>query len=130
MLEGDCITAGWGTHSLGSLIPGRSVAIILVMNKFIARPQRLKDVKAAVKKDNISKSRLQVVAKVRGPPHRPRRLHGQALNMSESRMPASCGGYDIVFDDDDDGDDGDDVDSKDCPGDDARSLDAQGCFII
>merc|ERR1712012_76177 len=23
VLEGDCITAGWGTHSLGSLIPGR-----------------------------------------------------------------------------------------------------------
>ena len=82
------------------------------------------------KKDNIAKSRLQVVAKVGGPPNRPRRLHGQALYMSDSRMPASCGGYDVDCDDDDGGVDGDDVDSKDCPGDDARSLEAQGCFII
>ena len=59
------------------------------------------------KKDNIAKSRPQVVAKVRGPPHRPRRLHGQALYMFHSRMPASCGGYDVDCDDDDDGDDGD-----------------------
>ena len=130
MLEGDCITAGWGTHSLGSLIPGRSGVIILDMNSCIARHQRLKDIKATVKKDNIAKSRLQVIAKVRGPPHRPRRLHGQALYMSDSRMPASCGGYDVDSDDDDDVDDSDDVDSKDCPGDDARWLDAQGCFII
>ena len=27
LLDGDCITAGWGTHSLGSLIPGRSIII-------------------------------------------------------------------------------------------------------
>ena len=50
VLEGDCITAGWGTHSLGSLIPGRSVVIIPDMNNFIAGHQRPKDIKASVKK--------------------------------------------------------------------------------
>ena len=32
--------------------------------------------------------------------------------------------------DDDDGDDGDDGDSEDCPGFDARSLEAQGYFSL
>ena len=25
LVEGDCVTAGWGTHSVGGLIPGRSI---------------------------------------------------------------------------------------------------------
>ena len=29
LVDGDCVTAGWGTHSLGSLIPGRSIIIII-----------------------------------------------------------------------------------------------------
>ena len=77
-----------------------------------------------LKKDNIAKSRPQVVAKVRGPPDRPRRLHRKALCMFDSRMPASCGGYDVDCDDDDGGD------SEDCPGFDARSLEAQGYFSL
>ena len=32
LLDGDCVTAGWGTHSLGSLIPGRFILIIFVNN--------------------------------------------------------------------------------------------------
>ena len=31
LLDVDCITAGWGTHSLGSLIPGRSIIITNTM---------------------------------------------------------------------------------------------------
>merc|ERR1712210_76837 len=30
LVDGDCVTAGWGTHSLGSLIPGRQQAPALV----------------------------------------------------------------------------------------------------
>ena len=33
-MDGDCVTAGWGTHSLGSLIPGRS--IIMIHDPFIS----------------------------------------------------------------------------------------------
>ena len=31
LLDVDCVTAGWGTHSLGSLIPGRSIIITNTM---------------------------------------------------------------------------------------------------
>ena len=27
-IVGDCVTAGWGTHSVGGLIPGRSIPSI------------------------------------------------------------------------------------------------------
>ena len=68
VLEGDCITAGWGTHSLGSLIPGRSVVIILDMNNFIARHQRSKDIKATVKKRQYRQKPSSGCYKSRRPP--------------------------------------------------------------
>ena len=30
LLDGDCVTAGWGTHSVGGLIPGRFMLIIII----------------------------------------------------------------------------------------------------